>query len=353
MRFFICLILLGLFSTNEANAWEDFYILKPGELIVERAHTQRLSLFSDSSCRERIRQVVCLVDPNSSRGEVRRCQPGSERFAAPIEKIYDVLPDKVQKAFCGLDVILIEDNMEALAYAGIVRKDANSDVVGALIGIRRILVDQNYDATSVLGWKEQKAFGIKAPPFAHMPEGPRVDVRLPQSLSALHYALVHEIGHIMDFSNDANSFECAANETCNFDDPAPGEFKKFVPKGGSWGSLSWKNILEPKDEFRFPLWDKLCFYGCTERLAITDIEPFYSQLAVTNFVTTYAAVSPHEDFAESFTFHVMSLQGEWNYHIETPLAAYPLELKWEHLQEKNSWMRSFYDGNLKYPRPSN
>ncbi|WII70764.1 hypothetical protein QJS83_09860 [Bdellovibrio sp. 22V] len=353
MRFYIYLILLGLFSTSQAHAWENFYFFKPGELQPLRPLSQTVEAPAAPTCRDNIRKAICVVNSAQDPRGPRHCLPGGEALATPIEKIYDIVPEKVQKAFCSLDVIYVENDMESLAYAGIIRYDENDQPLGAVMGIRRILLEQAYDATSVFGWKEQKAFGLQAPPFVHLPEGPRVDVALPGSLSALHYVLVHEIGHILDFSNTANSFICGPGETCNLDSGRMEEYLKMVPAPASWASLSWKSTGTPKDEYNFPLWKKLCFYGCTERLEVADIEPFYAQLAPTNFVTTYAAVSPFEDFAESFTFYILSLQGEWTYQIQTPTTAYSLDKKWTELNDKKTWMDSFYNRDLKYPSPIN
>ncbi|WP_413943814.1 hypothetical protein [Bdellovibrio sp. HCB-162] len=353
MRFLICLILLGLSLTSKANPSEDFFILKPGELKFIRTPGQQFSPLAQTTCRDRIRQIMCLVKSTQNPVGTRQCLPGSESFADPVEKIYDILPEKVQKAFCGLDVIYVEEDMEALAYAGIVRQDPTKGVVGSFMGIRKILLEQAYDATSVFGWKEQKAFGIKAPPFVHMPEGPRVEVALPGSLSALQYVMIHEFGHIIDFSNKANDFVCPAGETCKLETGDMAEYQKLVPVPNSWSALSWKNAVTPKDNYHFPLWDNLCFYGCNKSLSVADVEQFYRELAPTNFVTTYAAVSPFEDFAESFTFHVLSLQGDWSYQIQTPQTAYSLDQKWKNTWDKKSWMESFYNQDLRYPTPSN
>ncbi|WP_413569237.1 hypothetical protein ACLWBD_01065 [Bdellovibrio sp. HCB117] len=350
MRNLICLILLGLSLTPSAFAWEDFYILKPSEFQIERTPSQRFTPLNSVSCRDRIKQVICLVDNSSSPNGPRQCLSGSENFAAPIEKIYDILPEKLQKAFCGLDAIFVESDVESLAYAGIIRANEKGEVEGSFIGVRRTLLETAYDATSVFGWKEQKAFGIIAPPFVHLPDGPRVEVILPHSLSALQYIFIHEIGHILDFANSANEFVCPANETCDLSKWDPVEFGKMIPAANSFGALSWKNPMYPQDAQRFPLWDKLCFYGCNERLTIADMESFYRQLDQTNFVSTYAAVSPYEDFAESFTFHVLSLQGEWNYRVQTPYMAYSLEKKWDVLFPKKSWLEAFYQRDLKYPK---
>lgn len=352
MKALIYLILLLFVGTNQAFAWESFYVLKPGELRFSRSNPQWSGQSIPGDCRGRIQEIICIVNPSQNPQEVRACLPGNENLAPAIEKIYDVIPAALQKAFCGLDVIFIENDMEALGYAGVIAQDPKGQTKGSFMGLRRSVVEQNYDATSVLGWKEQKSFGLKAPAFVHLPEGPRVDVNLPGSLTALHYIIVHEFAHILDFTNGANNFVCPAGETCNLDQWDPAEYAKLEPEIGSWSALSWQSPLKPRFDQEFPLWSKLCFYGCTEQLGIADMEDFYQQIAPTNFVTTYAAVSPHEDFAESLTFHVMHQQGEFQYQVQTPFAAYSLNKKWESLYDKKFWMQDFLSRDLKYPTPT-
>ncbi|WP_374027832.1 hypothetical protein ACES2J_01110 [Bdellovibrio bacteriovorus] len=328
MKALIYLILLLFVGTSQAYAWEAFYVLKPNELRFSKAAGIQSQQAAPTGCRARLKEITCIVNPIQDPKESRRCQPGSESMAPAIERIYDVLPAKLQQTFCSMTVLFIENDTEVLGYAGVLTWDANREPQGSFMGIRRTLVEQNYDATSVLGWKEQKAFGLKAPPFVHLPEGPRTSIVLPSSLSALHYVIVHELGHILDFANRANS-----------------------PEPGSWTALSWETPEKPKDDQTFPLWSKLCFYDCKEQLGVADMEDFYRQLAPTDFITTYAAVSPWEDFAESLTFHVMAEHADFEYQIQTPFATYDLKKKWDGLGMKKIWMQDFLNRDLKYPTP--
>ncbi|MFV8248082.1 hypothetical protein [Bdellovibrio bacteriovorus] len=341
MKALIYLISLLFVGTSQAHAWEAFYVLKPGELRFSRAVATFSQQAAPADCRARLKEITCIVNPIQDPKESRTCQPGSETMAPAIERIYDVLPPKLQQTFCGMTVIFIENDTDVLAYAGVMAWDSNSEAQGSFMGIRRALVEQNYDATSVLGWKEQKAFGLKAPPFVHLPEGPRTSIVLPSSLSALHYVIVHELGHILDFANRANNFACPPGETCHLNVPAP----------GSWMALSWETPEKPKSDQLFPLWSKLCFYGCKEQLSVAEMEDFYHQLAPTDFISTYAAVSPWEDFAESLTFHVMAQHEDFEYQIQTPFASYDLKKKWDGLGIKKIWMQDFLNRDLKYPTP--
>lgn len=352
MRFIICLILLSLFLTQGAYASGDFFILDPREMTFVRTPGQKLFSLNSTACRDRIRQILCLVNPQKSPGETRECLPNSESFAIPLEKIHDILPSKLQKVFCSLDVIFVENEMETLAYAGIMREDPKKGILGAFLGVNKLLLQKAQDAASVLGWKEQKAFGIKAPRFKQIPEGPSVEVQIPTPQAALQYLIIHEFAHILDFTNLANNFVCPSGETCDLEKWEPNEVRKLVPVQKSWSALSWKNPMAPKKEFHFPLWDSLCFYGCSKSLSVEDIEQFYRELDPTNFVTTYAAVSPYEDFAESFTFYVLNLQDSWSYDVQTSEATYSLTHKWNMLSDKKSWIENFYNRDLRYPTPS-
>lgn len=351
MKFAIYLISLVFLLTPSARAWEDFQIYKPGELKIIRSsqHKSQDQNQNQSSCRSRIAQIVCLTATKES-DKTKTCLPNSSDFAAPFEKIYDILPPKLQKTFCGLDALLIEEDMVSLAYAGLGHPSEAGTPV--FIGVRKSLVEFNYDVTSVLGWKEQRAFGIEKPPYVHAPEGPRVDVALPYSQSSLHYIIVHELGHILDFLNQANQFAPVAESECAMKDCPENYFDHHAPVENSWGSLSWKFYSEPKSLDRFPLWNKLCFYNCNEHLTIEDIEPFYAQLATSGFVSTYAAISPYEDFAESVAFYVMSQPKDFSYSINTRQSSYSLDLKWKQLAQKNLWLESFFSKDLKYPKGS-
>ncbi len=341
---------MTLALTPSAFASADFRIYQPGQLKIVRPNTKQIlqQTTSGDACRDRISHAVCLIDPKDSTPDFKKCLEGSEHYAKPIQRVYDILPAKLQNTFCGIDAIFIEENMESLAYAGGERHADGSGNITARMGIRKVLLEQNYDATSVLGWKEQKAFGITAEPFIHLPQGPRVEVGLPYSSNTLQYIIIHELGHILDFTNYANAFQFPDYSHYEDDECRYEAYYKATPKPGSWSELSWKSPVLPRAEQKFPLWEGLCFYGCEKRLAVNDMEDFYSQLDSTNFISTYAAVSPYEDFAESFTFFILS-SSDWNYTIKTPLKEYALEQRWSSLYDKKAWLESFYNQDLKYP----
>lgn len=348
----IYLILLTLALTPSAYSSADFRIYQPGQLKISRPNTKQIlqQPTSGDACRDRISHAMCLTDQRGSTPNHKKCLEGSEAYAAPVERVYDILPAKLQKAFCGIDAIFVEDGMESLAYAGAQRHNDESGNITAYMGIRKVLLEQNYDATSVFGWKEQRAFGLVAPPFIHLPAGPRVEVVLPHSLSALQYVIIHELGHVLDFANYANEFKFPDYSHCEDDECRYDAYRKAVPVEGSWSELSWKSPTVPRSEHKFPLWDNLCFYNCHKSLNVNDIEDFYSQLEKTNFISTYAAVSPYEDFAESLTFFILS-SADFSYNIKTPLKEYALEQRWQTLHDKKAWLESFYNQDLKYPIP--
>jgi hypothetical protein len=228
---------------------------------------------------------------------------------------------------------------------------------GGFMAIARDVVEKNVDPEAVLGWKEQKVFGAKAPRFELNKEGPQVWTSSNSPLQTLQYVVTHEFAHILDFVNRANRFVCPPGKACN---PAPKteeEYmelqKSLIPEMDSWGAFSWKNGLEPNEQNKYPLWDRLCFYGCEgiEKLKLSEMHDFYFQLDRTNFVSTYASVNPYEDFAESTAFYFMTDKVyDLKYRVSTGKAIFFWEWKWLQLTKKNNWIELFYEGDLKYPK---
>lgn len=352
---YIYLILLGLFITSAASAKTsemtylapDFVIGTPPAL----SQVQKpLPPAFQNDCRARISTILCQLPALNYGGE---CKAASTQAIQNLENLYDTLQPQLQKVFCTLDKLLLIEQMESLALAGVSGTAPDGSAAGAYIAIRKDIVENDLAASAVLGWKEQKSFGIKMPSYQTTSEGPQVEVTANTSLLALRYVMTHEFAHVLDFANTANNFVCAPGETCGSDPWNKLEDSKWLSKEGSWSSLSWKNRGTPRDDQKFPLWSKLCFYGCKESLAVSDIEEFYREISGTNFITTYAAVSPWEDFAESSVFYFLHTnQFDLHYRISTKEMVSTLDWKWSNLKKKNNWIETFYEGPLKYPEVS-
>jgi hypothetical protein len=252
-----------------------------------------------ADCRARIHEIVCLVDPSTDDGQnedpLRRpCLPGSGAYAAPFEQLYDRFPAHLRKTYCGLRRIFIEKEFYATAYAGLTMDSPDGVPNGAIVGIRKDLVDQPFGLDRWSSWKEQLNFGGDPQSYAINPALPMIHS---SSQDMLYYVLAHEFGHIFDFMNHLNRWD-----DCKFGrDAVTGT---CVAARGSWSELGWANIFgQPKAGNDFPLRKALCFYGCNGNF----IDPsrageLYRGLFATNFISVYAASNPYEDWAEAFAF---------------------------------------------------
>ncbi len=352
----IYIISLALFLTSPATALaSDFFPNQPGRALFVNFINPTLSTSANPSvseppedCRARIKGILCLVNPIQHADEVRTCLPGSDQFNKSLEAVHDLLPPQLQKVFCSIEVILVENELASLAYAGTMGPEPGG---AAFMGIRRSLLEKSEKASAVFGWKEQKAFGIKSEPFKVVPEGPQVRLSTQTYHSTLLYIVAHEFGHILDFANSANDFACEDSAACS--GKMNQEMAQYlVPAPGSWGELSWQNAITPKNLNSFPLWKNLCFYGCEKTLQLTDMVPFYEQLQRSSFHTTYAAVSPWEDFAEHMAFHVMAQDPFFQYRVDADNFQYLWEVTWTGQTEKRKWMDQFLSRDLIYPKVS-
>ena len=354
----ILLISLAFFTSFTASAHTEDFIVGPSkrlEFIRDRKLVQTSvpdSALADP-CKARIRGLLCLVD-SWKEGEERVCLAGGESYAPKLIEVYDGLPPKMQKLFCTMKVIFVEKNLGSLAYAGTNGVDEKG-AFDAVMGIRESLLTQDYAINDVFGWKEQKAFGVQAPPFQVLPGSPLVKAKVSGKNSALQYVLIHEIAHILDFTNNANEFVCKTGEDCETPQDWDETFgRKFEPVAKSWSALSWNNWVDPNPQHNFALHKDLCFYGCTGKgLNLLQMPEFYRQLNAVEYITTYAAVSPMEDFAESSAFHFLSQKAGFEYHVTDPEATYFLNRKWYAMKDKREWIENFYAQDLKYPRIKN
>jgi hypothetical protein len=358
----ILLISLAFFTSLTALAHtEDFFVGPSKRFEFRREGSGERKLVQNSEpdssvadpCKARIRGLLCLVELFEE-GKERVCLAGGESYAPQLTEVYDGLPPKMQKLFCSLKVIFVEKSLEALAYAGVNGVDAQG-AFDAVMGIREELLTRDFSINDVFGWKEQKAFGVQAPPFQVLPGSPIVKAKVTGKNTALQYVLTHEIAHVLDFSNEANQLVCKAGEDCKGDQEWDEAFgRKFEPVAGSWTALSWLNWVDPNPRHDFVLHKDLCFYGCNGKgLNLLQMPEFYRQLNAVAYVTTYASVSPMEDFAESTAFHFFNQRPGFEYHVTDPEATYFLNRKWYAMKDKREWIENFYAQDLKYPRIKN
>jgi len=256
-------------------------------------------LIQKNDCRKKIKTILCLVDkakPEQGSNE-RECLPGGEIYASHFESLFDNYPKPLQKIFCSLNIIYIEKQFFGTAYAGTV-VDNNGNLDGAMMGIRKSVLDENLHLTQWASWKEQLSFGGKKNDYQVSSDLPLISTTTTKKVNDFLYFLVaHEFGHIFDFSNNLNEFiNCGADSADKCDHPKP----------GSWSELSWASskVALGKDDFYQRV--GLCFYGCQDTFILQeDISQLYSELYSSTFISTYAATNPWDDFAESLAYIAM------------------------------------------------
>lgn len=304
----------GHFQTFPAIMAEP---LVNGRRTLSMSQVSSVAVFDLNKCKADFSQKTCLTDPLVDQWQPRKCLPNNSRYVKALADITDLLNPETQKAFCALAVIYIEQDIESIAYAGMTENRR------PIMGIKKEMLESEVPASVVFSWKEQKAFGIQKPLFQVDPLAPALNMTLTGPHVVLRYVITHEMGHVMDFANDADA---------------------------DWSKISW-SFDQPKDLNRFPLWNQLCFYNCghNDHIPLAQMNAFYDQLYNSSFVTTYSAVNSSEDFAESFAFYLLSQDPAFKFYIETPQITYMAHIKWLELDKKRGWLERFFEDNPKYP----
>lgn len=262
-------------------------------------------------CRQNISRVVCLVEPANGENidpQNRECLPGSQSYAIYFERIYDHYPASFQRIFCSLKHIFIEKNFAGTAYAGTLLND-KGELDGAMMGIRRSVLDEELSLTTWASWKEQLSFGGITDSYT--PTGNLPQIRTTSQTEAndfLYFVITHEFGHIFDFANQLN-------KTTECSDPTGNECPLAQ---GTWGSISWLTINTPKPANEFQNRSSLCFYWCDRSpLNPNQVPQVYKDLWSTDFISTYATRQPWDDFADSLAYFAMDQNLQTTYAINT------------------------------------
>ncbi len=282
----------------------DFFVVAPS-----KKPSTALSLEDPDSCRANIAKTVCLVDPTDNierRPQDRTCLEGGQNYVAHFEALYDQYPPAFQKMFCSLRHIFIEKQFVGTAYAGTIRgNDGNTQ--GAMMGIRKSVLDESLNLQTWASWKEQLSFGGITNAYTPLPDLPTISTQSTgRAQDFLYFVVAHEFGHIFDFANDVNKTKCG-----NGDDGC-------AMAEDNWGRFSWQSYSKVKPESDFPLRSSLCFYWCGKNpLPKTAVNEVYSGLANTNFISTYATRNPMDDFADSIAYYLMAKHMDTRYVIDT------------------------------------
>jgi hypothetical protein len=306
-------------------------------------------------CRSHIAKVICLVNPEESEESKnpldRPCLKGGAAYAHYFETHYDRSNIMIQGMYCHLERIWIEKKFSATAYATGISDVSGGPVTGGAVGIRKEVLDSDSDFDRWLTWKEETNFG-----GSKVSTDPSVGVLAFRSNKQTHadlldYILNHEFGHLFDFGNSITKLQdCESNEPSNAV-AEPVKACAFEPE--SFGYLSWTDSEVPRPENRFPGQDDFCFYACDET---NQIDPkftsiLYSGLIKSNYISSYAASNPWDDWAETFASYLAYEDGSMQLRLQTGGRRFNIRRHFysEVMQSKREYVQRFIRGNYKYP----
>ncbi len=220
----------------------------------------------------------------------RRCLPLHERYAASILDTYKRLPSALQQRMCKLDRIFIERSFWASGYA---HPKTNT------IGIHQRMFDEQKALSDWATWKEQLPFRLKeiddlvttGQPI-HLP---RITVNEPgKQVSSVFFIVVHELAHRIDMD---------------------GRLTRY--RDSQFNKIGWRVLQQRFQSAHLPpSWTVPCFYRCDDdKIPLPNIRNVYQNLLQGGFVSLYASRHPSEDFAETMTYYVMSLQPELEFEL--------------------------------------
>lgn len=295
-----------------------------------------------TDCRERISQIVCLVDPLDESNSFttaynRPCLDGGEKFSKIFEKHFDQSHSVIKKMYCSLEKIWIENELSTTAYASPIF-DQSDNLVGAGIGIKKEFLLEAPGLSSWLSQKDNSSYGNTSAVTINTKKNTH---------SAIHFALNHEFGHIFDYANKINRYDGPCNAVVFPQD--------CRPASGSWTHLSWKNAKESNETNNHPLFKRLCFYQCGgEYLANDSAVIIYEELMKTNFASTYSTLNAKEDWAEAFALYLETSGKDLEISATTPLKTFDLSKHFNshRLKEKRLFIEKFLDSEIIYPGQS-
>ena len=273
-------------GSNAKQLSPDFKVQPAGDIVWVRP----------TDCRANIKNVICIVGEQKDGEDPRKraCESGAEPYVAVFEELYDNYPPYLQKMFCSLQRIFIEKNFFGTAYAGPLATSGGA-IDGALIGIRKSVIDERLTLSKWASWKEQLNLGGDQQKYDLKFEYPKYNVEgSDASTDFVYFVITHEFGHLFDFANGVNDFvqspDCMAKgdtwDTC----PA---------RPGTWSALSWQSVHQARADKEYPLRTKLCFYDCNPSgINANETIDLYQGLNGSVFASSYGSTNAYDDFAE-------------------------------------------------------
>ena len=206
--------------------------------------------------------------------------------AAALAGLPDIVKQRLNDSFLG--VYFVTDAGSSAATDIVVSPDGVFHGIAIILDIDAVA---SRSANEWASWRENM-------PFAAGPH--RVTVRIASDAgdnrqNAIQFLLLHEIGHALSAGR-------GLIPDWWLPPPEVGAADSYAFLPISW-QLDAAGHAVPHQRNRFPQREQLAYYS-TPRLPDDAILPSYRQLLGTDFFTLYAALSPDEDFAESFALYV-------------------------------------------------
>lgn len=287
-----------------------------------------LVIAAEQHCEEKLVQAICVVDPPASEPDrykpSRPCLSEETRaYGSAILEAYRSFPKLVKTALCSVQNLYIEKQFFGTAWSAPVNENAPQSM---LLGLNKREMDAQLKLEPFSSWFEQLSFGGPKD-FTVSPLLPTIAIepRRWKSATYLIDTLLHEAGHLLDYKYGFNKFICSSPNMCK---PAP----------GSWTEIAWLSSAVPRPENDFDQRRFICINNCQS----THLDPkksaeFYEDLHKSGFVSQLSAISPLEDFAETFSLyvkiHVLGQQIHWRdsrgniYDAKLVLNSMPLKQK--------------------------
>jgi len=149
--------------------------------------------------------------------------------------------------------------------------------------------------------------------YSDTENNPDTAVRVVMSdvVSGFHYVLLHETGHVYDYSKRITPY---VEPVCRF---FPGH-DALTKKPSGFSSDVWSSEYKtPRQEYDFHLRKSLRYYGLGgSSVSITNAAALYRSLSHSPFCSLYGSVNWAEDFTECLTFFYLTRILALPYRIE-------------------------------------
>jgi len=224
-------------------------------------------------------------------------------FSAALRHIEQILPGKVRR-LAGERIIglFLVNDLGGSGYTEAIKDETGKEKYAVIVLDQKILLAKPANAWAT--WRERSFFKTPAP-------GQEVDLHLrieevPNDSveNAIVQILLHEIGHALGMASNIHP-------SWNGDGT--------LPPGYPFPALSWRmqgDKVESLWEEAFPERKSLKIYAFDDApLTAGQARGSYGHLARTGFATLYAAVSPWEDFAESFVNYLHVVRDKKPYEV--------------------------------------